>query len=744
MRSATGSMVTRWNGFSGGDMKQRSIRRHLFEFFLALGIIVLVTGLAMGVVHQVPFVRMMDNWTNDFRIATLAPPEPQHPDIIIISITEQTLARFPYRSPIDRGFLADLIASLAAKGVRGLFLDVLLDQPTEKAKDAALKKQLRSMTIPVVVSYGLDETGNVLTRSQMTFLNEFLPVELRGFANLVKDTLDETVRWIYPGARLPDGRYVMGSTRALAHRLGVTTPEAAIPISWRGSPDRKTAPFKIYPAHVVPLLPAAWFKDRIALIGVDITLTDRHRTPFSLLFGMEGEETRPRGMPGVMIHAHGLAQILDDRPHPGLAMPHRLLLTAAAALLGSLLARAKINLYLGVALEIILLLAFWTGGLYLFHAQGVLLPLLAPTLGSIGGFWLTRLYIGSRERQEGLVAQAKAKRLRKTFGRYMSTEVADTILDTANGMRLGGEKKEVTVMMTDLRGFTAMSEKLPPEEVVAILNRYLEVMTEIITRYHGTIIEFLGDGILVLFGAPVTRGDDPQRAVACALEMQRAMVGVNESNRPFGYPELKMGGGINTGTVVAGNIGSEKRSKYGVVGTTINLTARIESYTVGGQILISESTRRACGDLLRIDDILQVKPKGIPEPIHIYHVGAIGPPYDVALPEPRAPERRPIAPGLTVRFTVVTGKSAGEMDLAGTIVGLAGEEGVVVRSTARVDRLTNLKLALYHHGEEVSRELYGKVTGGGADLLWITFTSLPAEAKQRLADQARAGEMEQP
>ncbi len=722
-------------------MNQQSVRSRLFELFLSLGIAVLAAGLSMGLVFQVPFVRMMENWTNDFRIATLAPSEPQHPDIIIISITEQTLARFPYRSPIDRGFLAKLIGALIAKGVRGLFLDVLLDQPTEKVKDAALKKQLLEAKIPVVVSYGLDETGNVLTKSQMTFLNNFLPVELRGFANLVKDTLDETVRWNYPGATLPDGRYIMGSTRALASKLGVVTPREVIPISWRGAPDQKNTSFKVYPAHLVPLLPATWFKDKAALIGVDITLTDRHRTPFSLLFGMKGAETKPRGMPGVVIHAHGLAQMLDQRPHPGLTFSHHGALVGASALLGLLLVWARINLYLSLILEFFLLLGYWLGSLFLFREQGILLPLLTPTLGSIGGFWLMQLYTGSRERQEGLVAQAKAKRLRKTFGRYMSTEVADSILDTANGMRLGGEKKEVTVMMTDLRGFTAMSEKLPPEEVVAILNRYLEVMTEIITKYHGTIIEFLGDGILILFGAPVTRADDPQRAVACALEMQLAMAGVNKSNKPYGHPELKMGGGVNTGTVVAGNIGSEKRSKYGVVGTTINLTARIESYTVGGQILISESTRQACGDLLRIDDILQVKPKGIPHDIHIYHVGAIGGAYNVALPEPVAPDYVTIAAGLTVRFAVLKGKSSGAMNLAGHIVGLAGEEGVEIACDAQLERLTNLKLALYQNETEISKELYGKVTGSGAGdspMVRVTFTSLPTEVKRLFADIVRA------
>lgn len=127
-------------------------------------------------------------------------------------------------------------------------------------------------------------------------------------------------------------------------------------------------------------------------------------------------------------------------------------------------------------------------------------------------------------------------------------------------------------MMTDLRGFTAIGEQLPAEDVVGMININLEVMTGIIFKYQGTIDEFIGDAILVIFGAPVLRDDDALRAVACALDMQLAMHEVNERNKAAGYPEVAMGIGINTGSAVVGNIGSRKRVKYGVVGSSVNLT----------------------------------------------------------------------------------------------------------------------------------------------------------------------------
>jgi class 3 adenylate cyclase len=150
-------------------------------------------------------------------------------------------------------------------------------------------------------------------------------------------------------------------------------------------------------------------------------------------------------------------------------------------------------------------------------------------------------------------------------------------------------------------------------------------------RYQGTIDEFIGDAILAIFGAPVKRPDDARRAVACALEMQLAMDRVNRWNRQRGYPDIAMGIGINTGEVVVGNIGSEHRAKYGVVGRHVNLTSRIESCTVGGQILASDSTVDACGSIVEIADHIVINPKGIDGAVTVHEVVAIGGEFEVSL-----------------------------------------------------------------------------------------------------------------
>jgi class 3 adenylate cyclase len=231
------------------------------------------------------------------------------------------------------------------------------------------------------------------------------------------------------------------------------------------------------------------------------------------------------------------------------------------------------------------------------------------------------------------VLDTQSRFIRRTFGRYLSDDIVTAILESPEGLELGGQKRTITIVMTDLRGFTAMSERLRAEEVVAMLNEYFGDMTEIVVKWGGTIDEFIGDAILVMFGAPLQGNDDAQRAVACALEMQLAMDKVNARNKEKDYPELAMGIGINTGGVVVGNVGSLKRTKYGIVGQQVNLAARIESYTGGGQTLISTSTKDACGDLLDLGGHMEVHPKGVAEPITIYEVRGIGGSYNVHLPE---------------------------------------------------------------------------------------------------------------
>lgn len=299
--------------------------------------------------------------------------------------------------------------------------------------------------------------------------------------------------------------------------------------------------------------------------------------------------------------------------------------------------------------------------------------------------------------------------IRKTFGRYLSEEVVERILAMPDELKLQSEKRRVTILMSDLRGFTAISERLPAEHVVDIINFYLGEMTEIIHTRKGTIDEFIGDAILVIFGAPEIRADDARRALACAVEMQLAMGRVNQRNRELGYPEIAQGIGINTGDLVVGNIGCHKRFKYGVVGQNVNLTARIESYTVGGQILISESTREACGEILRIDDQFEVTPKGFKEPITIYEVGGIGGQFNLFLPEKRVQSLPDLKTAVPIRFMIIQGKRVCEERHDGRIIRYE-DQMADMRTETPMERMTNLRFEIADPSAQApDAEIYAKV-----------------------------------
>ena len=222
--------------------------------------------------------------------------------------------------------------------------------------------------------------------------------------------------------------------------------------------------------------------------------------------------------------------------------------------------------------------------------------------------------------------------IKKLFGRYVTNEIAEMVLRGDGPIALGGDRRKVTVLMSDLRNFTSISEDLPPEKVVDALNTYLGEMTKVIMKHGGSIDNFVGDAIVAVFGIPVTKPDDAARAVACAVEMQNAMAAVNTANEDRDLPSLEMGIGLNTGEVVAGNIGSDMRVKYSVIGNPVNITARLESLASGGQIFASAATFDEVRDIVRTAGNLNVKVKGISGTVPVYEIVGIDGRYNIHRP----------------------------------------------------------------------------------------------------------------
>ncbi len=217
--------------------------------------------------------------------------------------------------------------------------------------------------------------------------------------------------------------------------------------------------------------------------------------------------------------------------------------------------------------------------------------------------------------------------IRKVFSYYMSDEVVSSILDSQKKQKLGGAEQKVTTMFSDLRNFTPLSDSLHPEELVNLLNIYFSKMVAVVEKYKGTIASFIGDAIMVIFGAPYSTPDDSLRAIACAIEMQLTLKKLNKANQKKGLPQLMMGVGINTGLAVVGNIGSKKRMQYSAIGSSVNLSSRIQDLSLGGQVLVSEATYLENSQDVMINGHLQVKAKGFDYPIHIYDIAGVNGEY---------------------------------------------------------------------------------------------------------------------
>jgi len=324
--------------------------------------------------------------------------------------------------------------------------------------------------------------------------------------------------------------------------------------------------------------------------------------------------------------------------------------------------------------------------------------------------------------------------IRDTFGRYVTQEVVKRLLESEGALALGGETREVTLLFSDLRGFTALTADMHPEQVIAFLNRYLGKMIEILIDYHAVIDEIMGDGILAFFGAPEPLEDHPARAVACALAMQGAMEEINAANAADGMPHLEMGIAVNTGTVVVGNIGSEKRTKYSVVGADVNFASRIESYAVGGQVLIGPATHWRVREIIEVGEVIQAEMKGVPEPATLYEVRAIHGPYNLRLRE-RREALAPLAQGLPVHLYHIKNKMIIGVSGAARITELS-DTAATIQFDGELTAWEDLRLHLLDaQGQELPGKIYGKVTAvapgeGGLQEARIHFTSVSPESRE--------------
>ena len=583
---------------SNGARPRRSLRRLRLTIFLvtAVGLTGLVVAAYAGNVFDGAELDTVDQ-RFEIRGSDGAPP-----DVVVVGIDDVTFGELQQRWPFPRRLHAKAIDRLREAGAKAIAYDIQFTEPTTPRDDNALITAVERADGVVLATTEVDRKGRA---------NVF------GGADVVKAI----------GARAGNSNLLNdedGVIRRMPYEVeGLVSFSIATTNAFRGEPDRRrtgsewidyagdpgTVDYLSFSRLLSGDFAEGLFDGKIAVVGAAApSLQDTHSTSVGRGAQMSGPEVQANAM------ATDLAGFpLSEAPHVlniGLIVLLGLVGPVIAITLGPL--RAAIYGALTVVVfAVAVQLAFNSGLIISF-----LYPLAALLLGVTGALAIS-LVLDAFERE----------RVRDVFSRFVpEAVVADVLKDVDKDLRLGGKKQVVTVLFSDVRGFTTYSESRPPEVVIDVLNRYLTTMTDVILKHGGTLVTFMGDGIMAVFGAPIEMEDHADRAVASAREMAGpALDSFNEWLAEQGEPDgFRIGIGLNSGPVMAGNVGSERRLEYTVIGDTTNTASRIEGMTKGTPhtIYLAESTRELLtGDNGHLEHVDSVDIRGRAAQVVIWTAG---------------------------------------------------------------------------------------------------------------------------
>lgn len=559
----------------------------------------------------------------DVRTVLTAPRVPQDDRILLIVYTDRTLEKTGKRSPLDRALLARALTRIDTMGAKAIGIDILIDQP--QPEDPQLVSALRSIRTPAWLGFASSRTNPIHMQAwQEAFLARFLrslaPGNVRPASIRLEDDRDNVIRsWPRRARTMPPllPAAMTGGARA-AEFEGYT---GGIRIRLPLYPDRPVftvLPIDLFADDITADALRSRVAGRYVLIGGDISDIDQFATPATRL--------SERTTSGLEVHASLLAQLLDGGrfvPVPGWALWSAAAAIILAASISALIELRSWRLGLVVAAQLLLIVALpfyfrWTG----VETQHM------PAFGWLVGWAIA--YSAANTAARSL--QSDQRRFAQSaLGKYLPRDIANEILRDPDSLRLNGEKRQIHALFSDLEGFTGLSHAIAPEMVATLLNRYLDMLSEIVLRHGGTIDKFVGDGIIAFWGAPIARSDDATRAAQAAQAIYLA----GEAFRrdvPEGVPPLgRTRVGLHRGDAIVGNFGGEGRIQYTALGDSMNCASRLESANkpLKTTVLISGAAAEGA-EIDRLRPVGRVSLRGRSTPIELFEPVPQATPDEVA------------------------------------------------------------------------------------------------------------------